>query len=160
MLHTSWLQSLPTCYQVQLLSCPLFSIPVSKDWNRPADPPGDHLVSRPITKFNGQPSLPVLLVTEYHRLQRIVVAKIAGYRADGLLTGFIQMDQCPGRQLMFFLSTKCLKCGTKVYLKGPDYITFWNLGNLGSWTLGSTILKEGYTLPYQFRPGLQGARTS
>ena len=75
---------------MQLLSCHLFSIPVSEDRNRPADPPGDHLVSRPITKFNGQPSLPVLLATEYHRLQRIAVAKIAGYRADGLLTGFIQ----------------------------------------------------------------------
>ena len=56
----------------------------------------------------------------------------------------------------FFQSTKCPKCCTKVYLKGPDYITFWNLGNLGSWTLGSAILKEGYTLPFQFRPGLQG----
>ena len=40
---------------------PLASIPVSED--RPADPPGDHLVSRPITKFSGQPSLPALLVT-------------------------------------------------------------------------------------------------
>ena len=41
---------------------------------------------------------------------------------------------------MFFQPTKCPKCCTKVYLKGPDYITFWNLGNLGSWTLGSAIL--------------------
>ena len=66
---------------MQLLSYPL-SILVTEDRNRPADPPGDHLVSRPVTKFNGQPSLPVLLVTEYHRLQRITVVKIAGYREN------------------------------------------------------------------------------
>ena len=73
LLHISWLQRLPT-YQVQLLSCP-FSILVSEDRNRPADPHGDHLVSRLVTKFSGQPNLPVLLVTEYHRLQRFTVAK-------------------------------------------------------------------------------------
>ena len=47
-----------------ITALPLLSIPVSEDWNRPADPPGDHLVSRPITKFNGQPSLPVSQATE------------------------------------------------------------------------------------------------
>ena len=62
---------------------PLASIPVSED--RPADPPGDHLVRRTITKFSGQPSLPALLVTEYHRLQRIAVAEIAGYRENKLV---------------------------------------------------------------------------
>ena len=38
------------------------------------------LASRQVTKFNGQPSLPVSLVTEYYGLQKIAVAKIAGYR--------------------------------------------------------------------------------
>ena len=41
-------------------------------------PLGGYLVSRPVTKFNGQPSLPVLLVTENYGLQN-AVAKIAGY---------------------------------------------------------------------------------
>ena len=38
---------------------PLFNTGYSEPENRPADPPGDHLVSRPVTKFSGQPSLPV-----------------------------------------------------------------------------------------------------
>ena len=42
--------------------------------------------SVPQGTLNDQPSLPVLLVTEYHRLQRITMAKIAGYRKQmGLL---------------------------------------------------------------------------
>ena len=42
-------------------------------------PLGGYLVSSPVTKFNGQPSLPGLMVTEYYGLQKIAVTKIAGY---------------------------------------------------------------------------------
>ena len=39
-------------------------------------PLGGYLVSRPVTKFNGQPSLPVLLVTEYCGLQKSLWPKL------------------------------------------------------------------------------------
>ena len=64
---------------MQLLSCP-FSILVTEDRNRPADPPGDHLVSRPVTKFSGQPSLPVYWLqsitgTEIYYSQKLLVTE-------------------------------------------------------------------------------------
>ena len=54
------------------LSCAITVLPLFNTGqyrNRPADPPGDHLVSRPVTKFSGQPSLPVYWLQS-----------IAGYR--------------------------------------------------------------------------------
>ena len=65
---------------MQLLSCP-FSILVTEDRNQPAVPPGDPLVSKPVTKPNGQPNLPVFTgyrvsqATEIYCGQKLLVTE-------------------------------------------------------------------------------------
>ena len=73
------LQRLQTCYQVQLLSCPLFNIGYrGPDWTgRPTW--GSASLYRPVAKFNGHSSLPVFTsyrispVKDFHKLRRITV---------------------------------------------------------------------------------------
>ena len=54
---------------------------VTEDRNQPGDPPGDHLVSRPVTKFNGQPNLAVFTgyrvsqATEIYCGQKLLVTE-------------------------------------------------------------------------------------
>ena len=66
------------------LSCAITVLPLFNTGYRGSEPTSrptwDHLVSRPVTKFNGQPNLPVFFYwlqtnIEYHRLQRFTVAK-------------------------------------------------------------------------------------
>ena len=52
-------------------------------------------------------------------------------------------------------TSKCPECGTHLPV-GSRLTPFRDLGSLGGggWTLGSTMLKEGCTLPFQSRPSL------
>ena len=62
---------------------------------------------------------------------------------------------------MFVRLAKCPECGTHLPV-GSRLTPFRDLGSLGGGgggggggcTLGSTMLKEGYTLPFQSRPSL------